>query len=298
MRRPNPRFPEAAVDQGGSLLGTWCRRDFLRGSQLTSLAQLVPLPASYKRRVWLAVTALVGFMLLYFILGRLFSLYTAYRSSSSLNAFTFADWSSAWAPYFLAVFMLKPLFFVKRGTLDHMLEVTAARASPGCCLPACAGGQRRSARGRTGCFSRARSRRGVLRSLARSTCCSIQEEPSDRAPPRQRADIWRVPRGPGTRIWAFHASVYGGAALVARSRTRSPATSWPGVTSLMSCSRALADRSARRLGRLDLEPRGVVDSLARRLRVPRGRAPAARPVAGDGVFRPISSPSRSREATP
>ncbi len=91
---------------------------------MTSLAQLVPLPASYKRRVWLAVTALVGFMLLYFVLAGWF-LYTAYRVLIVADAFTFAGLVVGVGALFLAVFMLKPLFFVKRGTLDHMLELTA-----------------------------------------------------------------------------------------------------------------------------------------------------------------------------
>ena len=91
---------------------------------MTSLAQVVPLSASYKRRVWLAVTALVAFMLLYFFLAGWF-LYTAYRVLIVADAFTFSGLAVGVGALFLAVFMLKPLFFVKRGTLDDMLEVTA-----------------------------------------------------------------------------------------------------------------------------------------------------------------------------
>ncbi len=91
---------------------------------MTSLAQLVPLPASYKRRVWLAVTTLVGFMLAYIFLAGWF-LYTTYRVLFVADAFTFAGFAVGVGGLFLAVFMLKPLFFVKRGTLDQMLEVSA-----------------------------------------------------------------------------------------------------------------------------------------------------------------------------
>ncbi len=72
----------------------------------------------------MAVTALVGFMLLYFVLAAWF-LYTAYRVLLVADAFTFTGLVVGVGALFLAVFMLKPLFFVRSGKVEHMLEVSA-----------------------------------------------------------------------------------------------------------------------------------------------------------------------------
>src|SRR5258708_29753784 len=68
-------------------------------------------------------------MLAYFFLAGWF-LYTTYRVLFVADAFTFAGFAVGVGGLFLAVFMLKPLFFVRRGTLDQMLEVSA-RDQPG-----------------------------------------------------------------------------------------------------------------------------------------------------------------------
>src|SRR5258708_10778206 len=68
-------------------------------------------------------------MLAYFFRAGWF-LYPTYHVLFVAVAFTLAGFAVGVGGLFLAVFMPKPLFFVRRGTLDQMLEVSA-RDQPG-----------------------------------------------------------------------------------------------------------------------------------------------------------------------
>lgn len=85
------------------------------------------LPSStYKQRAWLALVSLALFMALYFFLAGWF-LWTAYRllgAVSGTDAFANAVVGASAA--FLALFMLKALFFVKHGGAPDAVEVTRA----------------------------------------------------------------------------------------------------------------------------------------------------------------------------
>jgi Zn-dependent protease with chaperone function len=89
------------------------------------LAELTRTSSSYIKRAWLAVTALTAFLVMYLLLAGWFLL-TAYRltfgSAGGKDAFWefFIGVSAA----FLAVFMLKALFFVKHATTDDTIEIT------------------------------------------------------------------------------------------------------------------------------------------------------------------------------
>ena len=84
--------------------------------------------AAYKQRAWLALASLALFVVLYLALAGWF-VWTAYRMIDAAvtggeNAFwLFVIGGSA---AFLAVFMLKALFFIKRGGAPDAIEVTAA----------------------------------------------------------------------------------------------------------------------------------------------------------------------------
>lgn len=84
------------------------------------------LPSSaYKRRAWLAMASLSLFLLLYVALAGWFS-WTAYRTS--IEAFVVGRFEFifiAISSTFLALFMLKALFFVKKGSAPDAIEVTA-----------------------------------------------------------------------------------------------------------------------------------------------------------------------------
>lgn len=90
------------------------------------LAKLAKPTTAYKRRAWLAVAALALFVVLYFGLAAWF-LHTAYRltlGSHLGNDQAFWGWLVGACAAFLAVFMLKAVFFVKRGGSDDHLEIT------------------------------------------------------------------------------------------------------------------------------------------------------------------------------
>lgn len=89
----------------------------------TRLTQLAQPSTAYKRRVWLAVTGLALFLALYFLLAGWF-LFTAYRLTARADQATFTGFAVGFCALFLGVFMLKPLFFVKRGGVAGALEIT------------------------------------------------------------------------------------------------------------------------------------------------------------------------------
>lgn len=91
----------------------------------TLVAKLARPTAAYKRHAWLAVAALAGFMLLYLGLAGWF-LFTAWRLTVGAEA-AFWGWVVGGCAAFLAVFMLKAIFFVKQGSQDNTVEVTAAQ---------------------------------------------------------------------------------------------------------------------------------------------------------------------------
>jgi Zn-dependent protease with chaperone function len=90
------------------------------------LAKLAKPTPAYKRRAWLAVGALALFVVLYFGLAAWF-LHTAYRLTFGSHAGSgqaFWGWLVGACAAFLAVFMLKAVFFVKRGGSDDHMEIT------------------------------------------------------------------------------------------------------------------------------------------------------------------------------
>ena len=93
-------------------------------SRQASLLAELPKPSStYKRQVWLAVGGLIGFITLYFVLAGWFA-YTAYRLTLGADSVAVEGWFIATCSLFLAVMMLKPLFFVKHGGTRGSVEIT------------------------------------------------------------------------------------------------------------------------------------------------------------------------------
>ncbi len=95
-----------------------------RTQPATLLAELPQPSTAYKRRVWLAVAGLVLFLALYFLLAGWF-LFTAYRLTAGADSPTFSGYAVGICALFLAVFMLKPVFFVRHGRVNDSVEVTA-----------------------------------------------------------------------------------------------------------------------------------------------------------------------------
>src|SRR5260370_42334689 len=81
---------------------------------------------AYTRRVWLAGVGLVLFLALYFLLAGWF-LFTAYRLTLGAEAPAFSGYAVGICALFLAVFMLKPIFFVRRRRVDGAGAVTQAQ---------------------------------------------------------------------------------------------------------------------------------------------------------------------------
>ncbi len=91
------------------------------------LAELARPTSSYKQRAWLAMSGLATFMSLYLLLAIWF-LFTAYRltfGAATVSNGGFFGYIVGACAVFLAVFMLKAIFFVKRGGTDDSIEVTA-----------------------------------------------------------------------------------------------------------------------------------------------------------------------------
>lgn len=84
--------------------------------------------AAYKQRAWLAMAGLALFVLLYFALSGWFA-WTAYRLLRGLGSGNFSLWGAlaGACAAFLAVFMLKALFFVKHGYDIDDIEITRAQ---------------------------------------------------------------------------------------------------------------------------------------------------------------------------
>lgn len=81
----------------------------------------------YTSRVWLAVTGLLVFMVLYLALAAWFVV-TAYRmtiGATPTGRDAFIGYLAGGCALFLAIFMLKGLFFVKRGSLAGVFEIKA-----------------------------------------------------------------------------------------------------------------------------------------------------------------------------
>lgn len=90
----------------------------------TLLADLARPTAAYRRHAWAAVIALVAFLLAYLGLAGWF-LHTAYKLTFGAQAGSANGWGwlVAACAAFLAVFMLKALFFVKAGQMGRELEL-------------------------------------------------------------------------------------------------------------------------------------------------------------------------------
>ena len=93
-----------------------------RTERATLLAQLPQPSRAYKRRVWLAVLGLGTFITLYFVLAGWF-LYTAYRLTLGADTADFAGILVGACALFLAVMMLKGLFYVKHGDTSDSVEL-------------------------------------------------------------------------------------------------------------------------------------------------------------------------------
>lgn len=93
----------------------------------TLLADLAKPTAAYRRHAWAAVIALVGFLVAYLGLAGWF-LHTAYKLTFGAHAGSSSGWGwlVAVCAAFLAVFMLKALFFVKAGQMGRELELKRA----------------------------------------------------------------------------------------------------------------------------------------------------------------------------
>jgi hypothetical protein len=92
----------------------------------TLLARLARPSAAYKRHAWLALAGLAVFIALYLLLAGWF-VYTAWKltiGSANTGKDAFWGWVIGASAALLAVFMLKAIFFVNRGKVGNVLEVT------------------------------------------------------------------------------------------------------------------------------------------------------------------------------
>jgi len=100
----------------------------IKAQPSTLVAKLARPSAAYRRHAWAAVAALAAFMLLYLGLAGWF-LFTAWRltlGAEHSSGGAVWGWVIGGCAAFLAVFMLKAVFFVKQGSQDNTLEITAA----------------------------------------------------------------------------------------------------------------------------------------------------------------------------
>ena len=94
-------------------------------SEVSLLTELPQPSSAYKRRVWLAVLGLLGFMAAYLVLAGWF-VYTAWRLTLGSDAVALEGYLVAACSLFLGVMMLKGIFFVKHGGTDGSVEITEA----------------------------------------------------------------------------------------------------------------------------------------------------------------------------
>jgi len=101
--------------------------DATDSAQAASFTATMTKPSlAYKRSAWLAMGGLTIFLLLYFMLAGWFLL-TAYRltfGASMSGKDTFWGFLVGGCAAFLAVFMLKGIFFVKHGRTHDAIEIT------------------------------------------------------------------------------------------------------------------------------------------------------------------------------
>lgn len=90
--------------------------------KVVSLSELAKPGRRYQRQVWLAVFSMLAFMVIYFALASWFG-WTAYRLFADPSP-TLGDVLVGGGCGFMAVFMLKALFFVQRERAGNALEVT------------------------------------------------------------------------------------------------------------------------------------------------------------------------------
>lgn len=84
--------------------------------------------SAYRRQAWLATLSLIVFVLVYFALSAWF-VFTAWRTLAELGSSSegsFMNLLVGCSSAFLALFMLKALFFVKRGGAPDAVEITEA----------------------------------------------------------------------------------------------------------------------------------------------------------------------------
>jgi Zn-dependent protease with chaperone function len=91
------------------------------------LAELARPSSAYRRRAWLAMAGLAAFVALYFALAGWFLL-TAYRLTIGLEGakHPFVGYIVGVCAAFLALFMLKAIFFVRRGGQSNDIEIKPA----------------------------------------------------------------------------------------------------------------------------------------------------------------------------
>ena len=90
-------------------------------------AGLADAPSGYKTRAYLAVAALLGFVVLYVALTGWFAYkgFTLLRDSLAGGNHAFAGAAAGLLCAFLAIFLGKALFFIRRGANDDLIEVGA-----------------------------------------------------------------------------------------------------------------------------------------------------------------------------
>lgn len=98
------------------------------GLSAEEIAEFITPTSKYKRQAWLAMAGLLGFLLFYFCLALWFAvsgirlLLEAYPQGLG----GLFQWIVGFSAVFLAAFMLKALFFVKKGGLANDIEITEA----------------------------------------------------------------------------------------------------------------------------------------------------------------------------
>jgi Zn-dependent protease with chaperone function len=91
-----------------------------------AVATLAKPSGAYKRQAWFAVASLILFLVAYLGLAVWF-IYTAYRLGAGMvqGNFDLVGLVVAFCAAFLGIFMLKSLFFVRRGDVGHAIQITA-----------------------------------------------------------------------------------------------------------------------------------------------------------------------------